>query len=142
MSVKRLNQIGLGFASVQLDGVTSTDGGGIVALPNPESEDIIVLRTYLHIRTPSTGAANISAGIAADGDTSATDIINALAVNGAIAAKTYNGNTIQAATKTEVSVPALWTDDKFLTITGSADTTGLDAVLYIEYIRVGERETS
>lgn len=136
------NTIGLGMASIQLTGVVPTTGGAIVAIPNPDNDKIIIVRSYLHIRTPSTGAANISIGIAADAVTSASDIINALAVNGAITDKTYNGNTFQGTTKTEVTVPALWTTSKFLTVSASGDTTGLDAVLYVEYMRVGSKEIS
>lgn len=129
------NSEGKGFLSVPVTGTTSTTGGAMCSLANPEGATIYILRSYLVVTTASTGAANISVGIAADGVTSATDMINALAINGAITTKIYNGNTIQATTKTEVTAPAAWTSSKYVTCTGSADSTGFAGTLYIEYIR-------
>lgn len=130
------NTEGKGMLSIPVTGVTATTGGAMASVANPEGVSVHILRSYLKVTTASTGAANVSVGVAADGVTSATDMINALAINGAIAGKLYNGNTIQATTKTEVSVPALWTSDKFVTVTGSADSTGFVGTLYIEYIRI------
>jgi len=130
-----INTTGKGMLSVPVTGTTSTDGGAMCAVANPEGQTIYILRSYLVVTTASTGAANISVGVAADGVTSATDMINALAINGSIANKIYNGNTIQATTKTEVSAPAAWTSTKYVTCTGSADSSGFTGTLYIEYIR-------
>jgi hypothetical protein len=130
------NTQGTGMLSVPLTGNALFAGGEIAAIANPEGASLMVLRTYLYVKTPSTGAADINIGIAADAVTSATDIINALAINGAITGKVYNGNTIQGTTKTEVGVPAVWTAGKFLTCTGSADSSGFVGTLYIEYIHL------
>lgn len=130
----------LGMFSVDLAGLAATTGGAIASIPNPEGETLIILRSYLYVRTPSTGAANLSVGIGAAIDTAATDIINALAVGGSITGKYYNGQAQQVSAKTEVSAPAPWTADKFLNVSGSATTVGLDAVLYVEYLRVGTAE--
>lgn len=125
-----------GFYSIALTGETSTAGGGIASFANPEGVDVLILRSYLYVGTPSTGAANISVGVGAAATTSATDMINALAINGSIAGKYYNGNTIQTTTKTEVTAPAVWESDEYLNITGSADSSGFVGTLYVEYIRV------
>lgn len=129
------NSEGKGMLSIPVTGTTSTTGGAMASFANPEGQTIYILRSYLVVTTASAGAANISIGIAADGVTSATDMINALAINGAITTKIYNGNTIQATTKTEVSAPAAWTSSKYVTCTGSADSTGFTGTLFIEYIR-------
>lgn len=124
-----------GSMTIDITGETSTAGGGIASIPNPEGASLVILRTTLYVSANSAGAANLSAGIGAAATTSATDIINALAM-AAAAGKMYNGATIQATTKTEITVPALWTSDKFLNVTGSASTAGLVAKLIVDYRRV------
>jgi len=124
-----------GRMTIDFTGETSTAGGGIASIANPEGASLVILRTTLYVSVNSTGAANLSAGIGAAATTSATDIINALAM-AAAAGKMYNGATIQVTTKTEITVPALWTADKFLNITGSASTAGLVGKLMVEYARV------
>ena len=64
------------------------------------------------------------------------DILNDLAAGGAIDDKVYNGHVMQNGAKTEITAPALWTSTTYLTFTGSADTSGLTARLYLEYIRL------
>jgi hypothetical protein len=110
-------------------------GGEMAAILNPEGVDVYIIRSYLLVKTPSTGGANINVGVAANATTSSTDMINALAINGAITGKLYNASTIQGTTKTEVSAPAVWSADKYVTATASADSTGFDGTLFIEYIR-------
>jgi hypothetical protein len=119
---------------IDLEGVAATTGGAIFSMANPEGVPLIILRTTLYVSANSTDAANLSAGIAADATTAGTDIINALAM-AAAAGKMYNGATIQGTTKTEITVPALWTTDKFLNVNGSASTVGLRARLFVEYAR-------
>lgn len=131
-----VNTEGKGAFSVRITGATSAANGGLGAIANPEGVDVIVLRSQLYVKTASTGAANLGAGIVADAVTKGTDVLNDLAVNGAITGKVYNGNTIQVTAKTEITAPAVWTSGKYLTLTGSADSTGLDATLYVEYVRV------
>lgn len=121
---------------IKITGVTGTGNGGVGALANPEGVDLLILRSQLYIVTASAGAANLGVGIAADGTTKGTDVVNDLAVNGAITGKVYNGNTIQATAKTEITAPAVWSASKYLTFTGSADTTGLVAYLIVEYLRL------
>lgn len=131
-----VNTEGKGAFSVYITGAVSAANAGLGAIANPEGGSVLILRSQLYVKTASTGAANLGVGIAADAVSKATDILNDLAVNGAIAGKVYNGNTIQVTAKTEISAPAVWTSGKYLTLTGSADTTGLDATLYVEYVRV------
>lgn len=120
---------------IKLTGATTTDNAGLGAVLNPEGQDLMILRTQLYVKTASTGAANLSAGVTTVA-AAATDIVNALAMNGAIAGKVYNGSTVQTTAKTEITAPAKWEAAKYITFTGSADTTGLVAYLYVEYVRL------
>lgn len=130
------NTTGKGAFSVAFTGAASTSGGGIGAIANPEGQTLIITRATFYFTTPSTGAANLSVGVAADATTSATDILNALAVNGVAEGSAYNGFAMQNTAKTAISAPALWTSTKYITFTGSATTAGLAGTLYIEYLRV------
>lgn len=127
---------GKGMLCIDLTGAASTDGGGIASIANPEGVDVFVLRSYLYVSTASTGAANINVGIGAAATTDASDIISALAINGSITGKLYNGNTIQGTTKTEVTAPAVWDSAQFLNFTGSATSVGFVGKFFVEYIRV------
>lgn len=130
-----INEEGKGALSIHLVGAASAANGGLGAIANPEGVKLIILRTTLLVHAPSTGAANLSAGVAATADAAATDIINALAMNGVAADTPYNGHVMQNGAKTEIAAPAVWTPSKFITFTGSATTVGLDATLYVEYLR-------
>ena len=126
---------GRGVMSIRLTGGTSTDNAGLGQVANPEGVPVLILRSTLVVLAPSSGAANLSAGIGAAG-AAATDIINVLAMNGVAANTAYNGHAMQNTAKTAITAPALWTTDKFITFTGSASTAGLDARLLVEYARI------
>jgi hypothetical protein len=130
-----INTEGKGAFSVSIIGANNANNAGLGGIANPDGGDLLILRATLYVKTHSTGAANLSAGIGAAGAAS-TDIVNALAMGGAIDGKYYNGFIMQNGAKTEAAAPAVWTSSTFLNITGSADTTGLDATLYLEYVRV------
>ena len=106
-------------------------GGEIAAVANPEGVPLIITDVKLYVDTPSTGAANLNAGLAADAVTSDTDMINALAINGAITGKAYHGMTALAA-KGEAQV---WGTTQYLTVTGSASSVGFTGRLFVDYIR-------
>ena len=137
MTVNRLTE-GRGVLAVRIDGVASTDDAGQGAIANPEGVDVLILRGTLVVHTASTGAANISIGVAADNETAATDLINALAMNGVDAQTAYNCHAMQNTAKTAITAPALWTSTSYVTITGSASLAGLEATLFLEYLRVDE----
>jgi hypothetical protein len=121
--------------AINITGLAATTDGAIGAVQNPESVDLLILRTYLYVSVNSTGAANLSSGVAATATTAASDIINALAM-GAAAGKYYNGQAQQVSAKTEVTAPAVWAAGKYINFTGSASTVGLVAILYVEFLRV------
>lgn len=121
-----------GYIEIPLAGAALFAGGEVAAVLNPEGVPVIITDVKLYVDTPSTGAANLSVGIAANGTTSDTDMINALAVNGAITGKAYHGMTALAA-KGEAQV---WGTTEYITATGSASTAGFVGRLFVQYIRV------
>lgn len=120
-----------GYVEIPLTGNALFAGGEIGSLLNPEGVPLIIVDVKLYVDTPSTGAANISCGIAAAATTSDTDLINALAINGAITGKAYHGMTALAA-KGEAQV---WGATEYITATGSADSSDFVGSLFVSYIR-------
>lgn len=120
-----------GWLQIDLAGVVATTGGAIASVANPEGTTLIPVQAVLYVTTASTGAANISIGIGATATTSATDFINALAINGVSVPAAYNGPVLDAKT----ALPAVWTTTSYLTVTGSADSSGFVGKLYVQYIR-------
>ncbi|MCU0503879.1 MAG: hypothetical protein MUC51_19335 [Anaerolineae bacterium] len=120
-----------GYVEIPLVGAALFAGGEIGSLLNPEGVPLIITDVKLYVDTPSTGGANLNAGIAANSTTSDTDLINALAINGAITGKAYHGMTALAA-KGEAQV---WGATEYITATGSADSSGFAGSLFVHYIR-------
>lgn len=117
---------------IPLTGALLFAGGEVAAMLNPEGVPLIIEDVKIYVDTPSTGAANLSVGLAANATTGATTLINALAVNGAITGLAYHGMTALAANGAAV----VWGVAQYLTATGSASTVGFTGRLYIKYIRV------
>lgn len=130
-----INSEGKGTLSIAITGANNTDNAGLGSIANPEGVDLIITRTTFHMKTASDGAANLAAGITTAA-AKATDILNDLDVNSDADGTVYNGHAMQNTAKTAITAPAKWTSDKYLTLTGSADTTGLTGALYVEYVRV------
>jgi hypothetical protein len=123
-----------GMFKATLTGVASTANGGIGEIANPEGVTLGILRAFLYFRDGSTGAANLSLGVGASG-AAVSDIMSAMSVvDVTVGGKLFFAPAAQAA-ETE-SPTALWTSSTYVVITGSATTVGLDADLYIEYIRL------
>ena len=120
------------YLEIPLTGAALFAGGEVAGVLNPEGVPLIITDVKLYVTTPSTGAANLSVGIAANATTSDTDMINALAVNGAITGKAYHGMTALAA-KGEAQV---WGATEYITATGSASTAGFVGRLFVKYIRI------
>jgi hypothetical protein len=129
-----ISQEGKGVLAIDLTGAASTDNAGLGAVANPEGVAVIILRTTFYGKTNSTGAANLGIGVTTVA-AKATDILNDLAM-AAVTGKMYNGHAMQNTAKTEITAPALWAADKYITFTGSASTAGLTGTLYVEYVRV------
>lgn len=116
------------IAKVALAGVAAITGGALFAWKNPENVPIIVDRLELDITTKSTGAANGSFGVAANGTTSSANLIDTYALGGTekvvnnIDDKGANGKSVQKMSTSQ-----------YITGTGSATTVGLVGFVYIHY---------
>ncbi len=119
-----------GAYTLSLVGQATVTNGGLGEVLNPEGAPVIVTKCVLYVITESTGSANINVGIGDAGDDN-SNLISALAINGSIAGKAYNG--LNPAAKSEHLV---WAADKYLNATGSATCTAFRGTLYVEYIRV------
>lgn len=112
-----------------LTAATTTTGGGVLSLANPEGRPLIITRLLLNITTPSTGAATVDAGIAADGVTTSDILIDGASV--ASAAKVLD-NISDVGTNGKAR--QLWGTSQYLTITASATTAGMVGEAIIEYL--------
>jgi len=121
-----------GYIEIPLTGALLFAGGEVAAVANPEGVPLIITDVKIYVDTPSTGAANLSAGLAANATTSDTDLINALAVNGAITGVAYHGMTALAAK----GAAQVWGTTQYLTATGSASTVGFAGRLFVRYVLV------
>lgn len=126
---------GRGVLCIKITGVASTDSGGIGYVQNPEGVNCVILRTTFYSHVASTGSANLGVGIAAATTTKATDILNDLDAQSMTADTMWNGHVMQNGAKTQISAPALWTKDYYITFTGSASTVGFEGYLFVEYVR-------
>lgn len=121
-----------GYVEIPLTGALLFAGGEIGAKLNPEGVPLIITDAKLYIDTPSTGAANILIGIAANATTSDNDMVNALAINGAVTGLAYHAMTALAAK----GAAQVWGATEYITATGSADSRGFVGRLFVKYIRV------
>ena len=119
------------YLEIPLTGAALFAGGEVAGVLNPEGVPLIITDVKLYVTTPSTGAANLSVGIAANATTSDTDMINGLAINGAITGKAYHGMTALAAK----GAAQVWAAADYLTVSGSADSSGFTGRLFVQYIR-------
>lgn len=123
-----------GWYKFTLTGATSVANAGLGEVANPEGVTLGIVRAFIYARTGSTGATNLDLGIGASG-AKASDICSAMDVVEA----TVGGDLtfLPAAEAAETDSPtALWTTSTYLTATGSGDSTGLDADVFVEYIRL------
>lgn len=102
-------------------GVVATTGGAIGAWTNNLGYDIIATSAYFDVTTASSGAANLTVGQTVTSvTTAASNLIAAVSVAStgikasALAVKIKNG--------------------EFVTLQGSADTSGLIGSLYIDFV--------
>lgn len=109
--------------------VTTTTAGGALSIPNPEGVDVIITRAVLYIPTPSAGAATVDLGVAANGTTSADNLIDGVSV----AAAGVFDNLNQAGTNGKAT--RIWGASQYVTATASATLAGIVGYLYLEYLR-------
>lgn len=123
---------------VPLAGVSAATGGAIASWQFSPSGigGVVVDRAVANITTKSTGAANLSVGVAA-ANTSATNLIPATAVGSAAVCLDSITTQIIASTAGESGIQDLaiaMTSTQFVNVTGSATTVGLVGTLYIHVL--------
>lgn len=119
-------------AKVTLTGVVATTGGAIGSWTNPEAGSILITRAVADITTKSTGAANANIGsTATSAATSSANLLDTLDVG--TAAGTFDNITDKGTLGKSRQKLAT---GKFVTVTGSADSSGLVGTLYIYYVNV------
>jgi hypothetical protein len=117
--------IGKGALYGNLTAATTTSGGDMLNLANPEGEDLLITRFILNITTEATGAANADAGVAATG-TSDDTLLDGVDIGTAAAIFDNIGDSGEAVLE--------WGSDEYVTVTPSATAAGLVGKYYIEYI--------
>lgn len=117
-----------GTFHADLTAATGTGGGAVLSLANPEGVDIYVTRLILNVATQSAGAAAVDAGIAANGTTSADNLIDGKSV----ATAGVFDNIKDAGTNGKAGQK--WGAGQFLTITASATTAGMVGEALIDYV--------
>lgn len=124
-----------GYLKVAVTGVTTATAGGIGALLNPEGVLLGITRAWVYFRKGSTGATTFDVGIGATATTANASVMDfADAIEATVGGKMIFGPTAQVAI-TENPI-AKWGATEYLVFTGAASTVGLDADVYIEYIRL------
>lgn len=124
-----------GFMKIEVTGAAAATAGGIGSLLNPEGVALGILRAFVYFRTGSTGASTFDVGIGATATTANASVMDfADAIEATVGGKLIYGPTAQVAI-TECPT-AVWGATEYLVFTGSATTVGLDADVYIEYIRL------
>jgi hypothetical protein len=103
--------------------------GGVLSLANPEGIDLIVTKLVIDVTTAATAACTVDAGIAANGTTSADNLIDGQDVNAASGAfGSPSGSNGKSA--------KFWKSTEYLNISkASGAAAGLAGYAYIEYIR-------
>lgn len=125
-----------GALKVPLTAATSSAVGGVINLENPEGVDLIITRALLHVATKSDGAATVDIGVDDKGDTSDDALFDDVSVAATglhdnLAVPDHDGDGGPG------NAPAvLWPAGYHLVGTASADATGLEGHLYVEFIRV------
>lgn len=110
-------------SQVKIAMVAADTAGGIAAWANPEGATIIVTNVILDVTTVATGACTVSAGVAANGTTLASNLISGQDVHSATGCFTSAGKAARA------------TSSQFVTVsTASGASAGLVGNVYIAYI--------
>jgi len=125
---------GRGMFTMTFAGVAATTAGAIGSAINPEGVRLGIIRTYAYFSTGSTGAANLSAGVAADATTEGTDILSAFdCIEGTVGGKLFY---CQAVPVNETEEAVIWEAGEYINLKGSATTVGMAGKLFVEYIRL------
>lgn len=104
--------------------------GGLFAWANPEAGAIAIKRVFLDVTTKTTGACTVDVGVAANGTTSADNLIDGLDINAAAGLFGNLGNPgTNGKTSQRCAAGAFITGSK---ATGA--TAGIVGSAYVEYV--------
>lgn len=123
-----------GMFKITLTGAASAANAGLGEVANPEGVLLGIKRVFAYFRTGSTGAANLDIGVGASG-AKASDVCSAMDVVQATVGGKFVFLPAALSAETETTT-AKWASNTYLTFTGSASTAGLDADIYVEYVRL------
>ena len=124
-----------GYLKVKVTGATATTAGGIGSMLNPEGVLLGITRAWVYFRTGSTGATTFDVGIGATATTANASVMDfADAIEATVGGKMIFGPAAQVAITENPT--AKWGATEYLVFTGNGSTVGLDADVYIEYIRL------
>lgn len=122
-----------GWLEIPLTGNALFAGGEVSgSVPNPEGRLLMITNAQLQAISPSTGAATLAIGLAANATTSNGALAAALTVNGVAVNTGWTAHIPDVVGQAAV----MWPVASFLTVTGSASTAGFTGKLFVEYIRV------
>ncbi len=126
---KTISAQGLALEAVKIPLTARANAGVLGSWQNPSGKALLITERAIHVTTTSTGAATADMGIASTAVTNDTLIdggtLNGLSANTVVQAAGSNGASQRI-------VPA----GQFVTIFGSADTTGLVADAYITFVEL------
>jgi len=124
---------GKGCYRYALTAGTTTTGGDILSVANPEGADLLITRFIVNVTTAATGSANADFGVAADGTTSSDTLLDGIDI-GTAAAVFDSADATDNGTSGKAS--RLWPSGGYVTGTPSATAAGLVGYAYIEYVRL------
>ena len=124
---------GTNWLAYEITGAASAAAAGQGSIANPFGCTVNIVRAYIVTSVISTGAAALSIGVTTAA-AAATDILNALDMNGVTVDRPYNCFANDPGAKT-ITVPAAWTSAKYLTFTAAATMVGFVGTLYLEVLR-------
>jgi hypothetical protein len=122
---------GTNIAVVALTATTATTGGAVGSWTPPEGAPVMITRAWIYVATKSTGAATVDVGVAANATTSNDTLIDGADVG--TASNVVKDNISDASTNGLSR--ALLTGVQYVTFTGLADTTGMVATGFVEYLK-------
>jgi len=128
------NPLAGNFLKIKLTGVAAVTTGAVMGLANPEGVPLLIIESWIYFRTGSTGAATFDVGIGTVGGAEDHSVLDlAAAIEATVGGNAYYGPAANAA-GTENAI--VWAADTFLIAQSAQSTVGLDADLYVRYIKL------
>ena len=129
------NTVGKGWFSFDFTGGTAFTAHPIASVLNPEGADVVVSDAIIYIKTASTGSANINVGLGTSATGDYYDMAGTIVAIGT-GGKYYTGRAKSAAAQTEITAPGVWGSAQYCNVTADADSTGLEGIVFIQYLRL------